>query len=66
MNNYTINHYIDLSHDFVYILWWVGIWGVIETLISIFKVNQQKKLFVYIAIILLSVILMNVLNISIK
>ena len=61
-----MNTLIDMSHGFIYILWWVGCYGLIESIINQFRLNNYARIKVYLFIIFLAFVLMHTNNIPFK
>jgi len=57
---------IDLGYSIVYILWWAGIAGLIETCIQMSKVNNYIRIAIYLMLILVSFLIIHFNKLSFR
>ena len=49
------NRFKAVAYSFVLILWWIGVWGIADTLIHlVFKGQTMKELAVYIGFVVIA------------
>ena len=55
----------NIINSFLIILWWIGCWGLINTLISSLKLNNKHQILIYSLIIFISLFLIYIFKLTV-